>query len=126
MRNQSFPIEEKMYTLIFTSRIHFVIPFIYLQFVNTPICCPSRSSILTGKYPHNIGVFNNSLAGNCSSEYWQKHHEPHSIAAILKHKANYTTFYGGKYLNQVSSEITRNKMYIDYYFNKIVSKLKWL
>ncbi|KAH1017106.1 N-acetylglucosamine-6-sulfatase [Dendroctonus ponderosae] len=78
--------------------------FFVHAFVNTPICCPSRSSILTGKYPHNIGVFNNSLAGNCSSEYWQKHHEPHSMAAILKHKANYTTFYGGKYLNQYGSK----------------------
>lgn len=78
--------------------------FFVHSFVNTPICCPSRSSILTGRYPHNLGVFNNSLSGNCSSPYWQKHFEPHSIAAILKNRLNYTTFYAGKYLNQYGSK----------------------
>ncbi|KAF5284165.1 hypothetical protein FQR65_LT00165 [Abscondita terminalis] len=68
-------------------------------FVNSPICCPSRSTILTGKYPHNTGVTNNSISGNCCSHHWQKHHEPHSFPSLLKAKGNYTTFYSGKYLN---------------------------
>ncbi|KAJ8917285.1 hypothetical protein NQ315_002302 [Exocentrus adspersus] len=75
-------------------------------FVNTPICCPSRSTILTGKYAHNTGVFNNSLEGNCAGAHWQEYHEPHSIAAILKNSKNYTTFYAGKYLNQYGSKRT--------------------
>ncbi|KAK9884362.1 hypothetical protein WA026_005309 [Henosepilachna vigintioctopunctata] len=73
-------------------------------FVNCPICCPSRSSILTGKYAHNLGVKNNSLSGNCSSRYWQKNFETESIASLLKSARNYTTFYGGKYLNQYGSK----------------------
>lgn len=70
------------------------------SFVNSPICCPSRSTILTGKHMHNIKVTNNSLSGNCSSREWQKNFEPQSFPALLKSEANYTTFYAGKYLNK--------------------------
>nr|XP_022912032.1 N-acetylglucosamine-6-sulfatase-like isoform X2 [Onthophagus taurus] len=73
-------------------------------FVNTPICCPSRSTILTGKYIHNLQVFNNSLSGNCASNFWQKKHEKHSVANLLKTNKNYTTFYAGKYLNQYGND----------------------
>ncbi|XP_018568120.1 N-acetylglucosamine-6-sulfatase-like [Anoplophora glabripennis] len=73
-------------------------------FANSPICCPSRSSILTGKFVHNTGVFNNSIEGNCSSPYWQEHHEPYSIVALLKDSKNYTTFYAGKYMNQYGTK----------------------
>lgn len=71
-----------------------------LQFTVTPLCCPSRSSILTGQYPHNHMVRNNSLSGNCSSSLWQK--GPESLAfPIYLSKKKYQTFFAGKYLNQV-------------------------
>ncbi|XP_034019051.1 N-acetylglucosamine-6-sulfatase [Thalassophryne amazonica] len=69
-------------------------------FVASPLCCPSRASILTGKYPHNHHVINNTLEGNCSSKAWQKSQEAHTFPALLKAYAGYQTFFAGKYLNQ--------------------------
>ncbi|XP_035996516.1 glucosamine (N-acetyl)-6-sulfatase (Sanfilippo disease IIID), b [Fundulus heteroclitus] len=68
-------------------------------FTVTPLCCPSRSSILTGRYPHNHEVRNNSLSGNCSSVQWQQGPEALAFPVYLS-KQKYQTFFGGKYLNQ--------------------------
>lgn len=71
-------------------------------FVNTPLCCPSRSTLFTGLYQHNTGVLNNSLEGNCNSIEWQRKHEPFTFAKQFL-SAGYRTFYAGKYLNQYGS-----------------------
>uniref|UniRef100_A0A8C6LX38 N-acetylglucosamine-6-sulfatase n=1 Tax=Nothobranchius furzeri TaxID=105023 RepID=A0A8C6LX38_NOTFU len=68
-------------------------------FTVTPLCCPSRSSILSGRYPHNHQVRNNSLTGNCSSPLWQKGPEAEAFPVFLS-KKKYQTFFSGKYLNQ--------------------------
>ncbi|XP_045922648.1 glucosamine (N-acetyl)-6-sulfatase (Sanfilippo disease IIID), b [Micropterus dolomieu] len=68
-------------------------------FTVTPLCCPSRSSILSGRYPHNHEVRNNSLSGNCSSPLWQKGPESEAFPIYLS-KQKYQTFFAGKYLNQ--------------------------
>ncbi|XP_028319356.1 glucosamine (N-acetyl)-6-sulfatase (Sanfilippo disease IIID), b [Gouania willdenowi] len=73
------------------------------SFTVTPLCCPSRSSILSGRYPHNHGVRNNSVSGNCSSAGWQKGPESEALPVYLS-KQKYQTFFAGKYLNQYGSK----------------------
>lgn len=72
------------------------------QFVASPLCCPSRASILTGKYPHNHRVINNTLEGNCSSVAWQKTQEPYTFPVLLQKHGYYQTFFAGKYMNEVA------------------------
>ena len=59
-------------------------------FFNTPLCCPSRATILTGQYSHHTGVQDNSEGGNLDDE--------HTIATWLD-EAGYRTGLVGKYLN---------------------------
>lgn len=73
-------------------------------FTSSPICCPSRASILSGQFAHNCATINNSLTGGCYGDFWRKHVEQRTIAAVA-HSMGMETFFAGKYLNQVSRNV---------------------
>ena len=70
-------------------------------FANTPICCPSRAEITTGRLMHNTKVFDN----RCGGQEFINGAEKLNVAATLKAaKPHYRTFYAGKYLNNYGTE----------------------
>jgi N-acetylglucosamine-6-sulfatase len=64
-------------------------------FVVNSLCCPSRASILTGKYSHTHGVYAN---GGPHGGYRQFHDEDNTVAVWLN-DAGYRTGLMGKYIN---------------------------
>lgn len=58
-------------------------------FATTPLCGPSRASLLTGRYAHNHGTTGNDV----------RDFDPSSTLATRMQEAGYTTGLVGKYLN---------------------------
>jgi arylsulfatase A-like enzyme len=60
-------------------------------FINTPLCCPSRATILTGLYSHHTGVRDNDQGDRLDES---------ETLPVWLHDAGYTTALIGKYLNR--------------------------
>jgi N-acetylglucosamine-6-sulfatase len=63
-------------------------------FMTTPLCCPSRTSILTGSYSHRTGVYSNGGVRGGAHVF-----DDSSTLGTWLQGAGYRTIFLGKYLN---------------------------
>jgi len=67
-------------------------------FVSDSLCCPSRSSIFTGEFPHNTGVFTNAGPMGGLRAFYEHGDEDRTFNIALQN-AGYRTAMMGKYIN---------------------------
>jgi arylsulfatase A-like enzyme len=67
-------------------------------FVTDSLCCPSRSSIFTGRYPHDTGIFRNVGQDGGYLAFRNRGHEQATFATALAAVGHRTAMLG-KYLN---------------------------
>ncbi len=71
-------------------------------YVSYPLCCPSRASLLTGRYAHNTRVLGNLPPDGGFSSFQRGPNYRHNIATWLE-GAGYRTIHLGKFLNNYGS-----------------------
>ena len=64
-------------------------------FATTPLCCPSRASLLTGQYSRHHGVFDRVPPDGGAQSFRDA-----DTLAVWLHEAGYRTSLAGKYLNR--------------------------
>ncbi len=94
----------------------------FTQFYNAARCCPTRASLLTGKYPHEVGMGGmvSSIDSNPTAGPYQGYLDTNAstIAERLK-EANYSTYLSGKWHVGEKQEHWPLKRGFDRYFGLI-------
>ncbi len=72
-------------------------------YVSYPLCCPSRVSLLTGRYAHNHGVKGNIQPDGGYTGFAQRAAFTHNLAVWLQN-SGYRTIHVGKFLNGYGDE----------------------
>ncbi|HRJ74575.1 MAG TPA: sulfatase [Anaerolineales bacterium] len=73
-------------------------------FITTPICCPSRASMLRGQYAHNTDILENTPG---FTRFFKLEEEKDALPVWLNN-AGYQTALIGKYLNNYPTNAGRN------------------
>jgi arylsulfatase A-like enzyme len=74
-------------------------------FVTDSLCCPSRVSILTGQFPHNTKVYDNTEPAG-GFEGFLANNNPNETFAPGVQGRGYTTGFFGKFLNLYAPQVT--------------------
>ena len=72
-------------------------------FVTDSLCCPSRASIFTGRYPHDTNIFTNGGPDGGFTTFHARGEEKHTFATRLQGHG-YRTALMGKYLNGYTAQ----------------------
>lgn len=75
------------------------------NFVTDSLCCPSRTSILTGQFPHTDGVYSNADQNGGFHAFLAHHDQSKTFAPILQARG-YVSGMFGKFLNEYAPEHT--------------------
>jgi arylsulfatase A-like enzyme len=72
-------------------------------YVSQSLCCPSRATVLTGKYPHNHGITGNGPPNGGEAEFRNSTEDEDTVATSVQ-AAGYRTALIGNYMNGYTGE----------------------
>ncbi len=88
------------------------------SFASTPLCCPGRASVLTGRYAHNHGVLANGDVEDGDEDRvagavdFEKNGNHEKVFAKWLRAGGYRTGYFGKYLNGYEKLLKQNDKHV--------------